>query len=83
MQSSCRLVVFLLGQQVHKSACDFREMAELDYPNCPLLLGNPLGLDLLLRNPHPTSRFQRNRAYVNRVGRCADASVLVHDRVHL
>jgi len=38
---------------MHKSACNFREMAELDFANCPFLLGNPLWLDLLLRNPHP------------------------------
>jgi hypothetical protein len=51
MQNSWWLVVIPLRQQVHKSACDFGEMAELDYPNCPFLLGNPLWLDLLLCKP--------------------------------
>lgn len=83
MQDRRWLVVFFLGQQVHKSAFNFLEIAEVDYPNCPFLFGNSLGLDLRLCGPHPMPRFQRKRARVYRVGRGAYASVLVEDSIHL
>jgi len=83
MQNCRWLVAFPLGQQMCKSAFNFREIAELDYPNCPFLLGNALGLDLRLCGPQPMPGFQRKRARIYRIGRCAYASVLVENRIHL
>ena len=68
MQNRQWLVAVLLRQQVHKSATHFREIAKLDDANGSLLLGNSLGLDLRLCDPHPSPRFQRKRTHINREG---------------
>jgi hypothetical protein len=49
---------------MHKSTRSFREKAKLDYPDCPFLLGNSLGLNWLLGDPHSTFCFQRKRTYI-------------------
>jgi len=83
MQNRRRLVAELLGQRVHKPACNFTEIAELDDPDGAFLPGNSPGLDLRLCGPHPMPRFQHQRARIDRIGRSAQASVLVEDRIHL
>ena len=83
MQNRWLLVALLDGQQMHEAAFNFRVIAELDFADGPFLLGYSLWLDLRLRNPHAAFRFQRQRANIYRIGRSADASILVENGIHL